>query len=152
MTLNKSKYDKELEKAYKELKEMNSEKKKEKNDLRNFFIGLIMLCAGLFMIFNEAVVSTGFGSGYFRMWGGWSLPNGIILLPFLAGIVMLFLMKRKIFGWIVLALGVVFILLSILMSTTIRFPHTSLYEFIIMFGLTAAGGALVARELLRSRG
>ena len=62
---------------------------------------------------------------------------------------MLFLMRRKIFGWIVLAIGVVIILLSVLLTTHLAWRTTSAYIFIIMFGLTAAGAGMVLRELFR---
>ena len=51
----KSKVDKELLEAYEELKAYNekSKKSKNKNDLLQFFAGLLMLAAGLYMIFQH---------------------------------------------------------------------------------------------------
>lgn len=73
----------------------------------------------------------------------------MIMLPLIIGIGMLFTMKRKLFGWIVLAIGVVIVLLSVLLTTSIHWRSTNAYIFIIMFGMTAAGAGLVLRELFR---
>ena len=142
------KYDKELEKAYTELKAYNDKKNKNKNDLLQFFIGLLMLGAGLFMIFQNLDVRSSWGTGFWHI-GSYSLPNGMVFLPILIGIVMLFLMDRKIFGWIVLSIGVLIVLVSVIMSVNIRWRTTNAYIFIIMFGFTMAGGGLVLRQLFK---
>lgn len=149
--MGKLKNDRELEKAYKEIHEMEKERNKDRNDLFSFFIGLIMFGSGLFMILQNAKVTTSWGYGYFYHIGSWGMPNGLILLPVLIGIVMLFMMDKKIFGWIVTILGIIFILLTIIMSVRIVWSTTSAYVFIIMFGLVAAGGGLMLRGLFRKR-
>lgn len=151
--------DKELEKIYNELKSKNQSSyssydsgSSEGGDLLKFFIGLLLLGGGLFLIFNNLAVSSTWGSGsYFFHIGSFNLPNGMIMLPLIAGIAMLTLMDRKIFGWIVLAIGVLIVLLSVLLTTRIYWRTTSAYIFVIMFGMTAAGAGMVLRELFRKR-
>lgn len=146
----KAKYDKELEEAYQELREYNQKKNQNKNDLLQFFCGLLMLAAGVFMIFqNLSITSSWGGGGYLFNIGGFYLPNGTIFIPLFIGIVMLFLMNRKIFGWIVIAVGLVIILATVLMSVQMRWRTTNAYMFVLMFGLTAAGGGLVIRQLFK---
>ena len=147
----KSKYDRELEKAYEELKEMKKKEKKNQNDLLIFFVGLLMFGAGLFMVLQNAQVQSTWGYGYFYHIGSWGIPNGLVLLPLIIGIAMLFLMERKIFGWIVVSLGVVFILLSIILSVRVVWRTTSVYVFVIMFGLVAAGAGMMIKVLFRKR-
>lgn len=149
--MGKSKYDKELDKAYEDLKKIRKEQNQGRNDLLSFFIGLLMFGGGLFMVLQNAQVSSSWGYGYFYHIGSWGIPNGLIMLPLLIGIVMLFLMDRKIFGWIVTVLGILFILLTIIMSVHISWRTTSVYVFIIMFGLIAAGGGLMLKSLFRKR-
>jgi len=145
--------DKELDKMYKDLLETRdgarASSKDEGNRLLKFFVGLLMLGGGLFMIFQNIDVSSSWGGGYFFRIGGFGLPNGLIMLPIIAGIAMLFLMDRKIFGWVVLSIGIVIVLLSVMMTTHLRWRTTNAYVFIVMFGLVAAGGGLVLRELFR---
>lgn len=154
----KSNGDKELEKIYRELREMNEKSGSSggsssgDNDLLRFFIGLVMLAGGLFMIFNNLSVSSSWGTrGFIFHIGSIGVPNGMVMLPIIVGIGMLCLMKRKIFGWVVIAIGIAIVLLSILLSTQIYWRSTSAYIFIIMFGMTAAGAGLVLRELFRNR-
>lgn len=150
--MSKDKYDKELEKAYKDLKDYEREKNRDKNDLLAFFCGLLAFGAGLFMILQNVDVSSNWGmggSGYFFHFGSFSLPNGTIMLPIIIGIAMLFLMDRKIFGWIVLALGIAILLISIISSVHLRWRTSNAYVFLIMFGLVAAGGGTMLRVLFR---
>lgn len=116
----------------------------EKNELLQFFIGLILLGVGLFWIFQSVTVTTMFSGFHF---GGWRVPDGTVILPLLIGIVMLFVMRRKIFGWIVTSIGVLAILLAIMNSVRFHFTATTLYEYIFMFGFVAVGGALVLKAL-----
>lgn len=150
----KTNKDRELDKMYKELLEARdsarSSSKSDGDRLLSFFIGLLMLGGGLFMIFQNIEVTSSWGyGGHFFSIGSFHLSNGLIMLPIIIGIGMLFLMERKIFGWIVLSIGIVIVLLSVMMTTHLHWNRSNAFTFIIMFGLTAAGGALVLKELFR---
>lgn len=145
---NNDLYQQELEKARRELQEYNDRKNRNKNDLLQFFFGLLMLSAGLFMIFQNLDVRSTWGTGFLHV-GGYSLPNGLIFLPLLIGIVMLFLMDRKVFGWIFIAVGIIIVITAVIMSVNIRWRTTNAYIFIVMFGLALAGGAMVIRQLFK---
>ena len=150
----KNNKDKELDRMYKELLETRdsarASNKSEGNRLLSFFIGLLLLGGGLFMIFQniEVTSSWGYGGSFFRI-GGFGLPNGLIMLPIIIGIGMLFLMEKKIFGWVVLSIGIIIVLLSVMMTTHLHWIRSNAFTFIVMFGMTAAGGAVVLRELFR---
>ncbi len=141
-------YMQELQRIRDELEEGNKKKSKAKNDLLQFFCGLLMLSAGLFLIFQNLDVRSSWGTGFLHL-GGYSLPNGLIFLPIIIGIVMLFLMDRKVFGWIFIAVGIIIVLAAVIMSVNIRWRTTNAYIFIAMFGLAAAGGAMVIRQLFK---
>lgn len=146
----KTKYDSEMEKAYRELKEYNEKREKNKNDLLQFFGGLLMLAAGLFMIFQNLDVRSTLGNGGSMLSiGRFDLPNGTIFIPLIIGILLLFLLDRKIFGWMFIAVGIVIVLAAVLMSTQLHWRTTNAYMFVIMFGLAAAGGGLVLRQLFK---
>lgn len=145
----KSRYDKDLEKAYADLKDYNEKRNRNKNDLLTFFLGLLMFGGGLFMILQNTQVTNSFGYGHFYYIGSWGVPNGMVMLPVLIGIMMLFLMEKKLPGWIVTVLGIIFILFTIISNVRIHWATTSAYMFILMFGLVAAGGGLMLRILFR---
>ena len=151
----KTNKDKELDKMYKELletrKSVNSvSSKSEGNRLLSFFVGLLLLGGGLYMIFQNIEVTSSWGyGGHFLSFGGFHLANGLIMLPIIIGIAMLFLMEKKIYGWIVLSIGIVIVLLSVMLTTRLHWVRSNAFTFIVMFGLTAAGGGMVLRELFR---
>ena len=80
--------------------------------------------------------------------GGLVLEGGGMKGLFTAG-VLDFLMDKKIFGWVVLSIGIIIVLLSVMMTTHLHWIRSSAFTFIVMFGMTAAGGALVLKELFR---
>ena len=48
---------------------------------------------------------------------------------------------------LVIGLGVLLILLAIISSVTITFIHTSLFDFVLMFSMTAVGLGLLIKSL-----
>ena len=144
------KKSKDLDSMYRELMNNRETKEDAGTRLAKFFIGLVLLAVGLFMIFQNTTVSSSWGmGGYFYHIGGFGISNGMIMLPIIVGIGMLFFMKKRIYGWIVLAIGIAFVLFTIFATTHIHWRTTSAYVFVIMFGMTAAGAGLVLREIFR---
>lgn len=161
MTENEKKI-KELEDSIKKMQKENDEifgtdetkssSHKTKNELLMFFIGLILLGAGLFWLFQRTSVATvGIFSGGL-LFGNIMIPTGVVLIPLILGIILLFFLEdKRIIGWIVTVIGLIVVILSILMSVRISFERTSLFEFICMFGFIAAGTGLLLRTLFRKR-
>jgi hypothetical protein len=129
-------------------KRLINEPKKSGTDhvLLHFFMGIILLAAGLFMIMKNTYV----GLNWYQ-WriGGFGIPTGAMILPLLVGIGLLFFNGKSIIGWIVTVIGAVIIILSIILSVQIRFATTSLYMFVLMFGCTFAGAGLLLRSLFK---
>ncbi len=136
----------EIEKNNRRINSNYGYRERGKGSLLEFFIGLLLLGAGLFWVFQSVRVSSSWWGGslcYF----GWGMPNGTVVIPLLIGIIMLFMMKRKIFGWIVVSIGVLIILLSVISSVSLYFVSQSLFSYILMFGFVAVGAALVLKSL-----
>ena len=119
--------------------------KKESHPLASFLIGLVLLGAGIYWVLNSFVVSFSWGS----LWGGFgmntSLATGLMLVP------LFFFLDRKWVGWVVVAIGLLAILVPLLTSVRFRPITASLWQYVVMFGMIAAGCGLVARGLLKSR-
>ena len=132
--------------------EDRSRSRKDENQLLRFLGGLLLFGAGMFMIFQNLIVrsSMGTGSSIFRV-GGYAVPNGTIILPLLIGIALLFLCDRKIWGWLFLAVGFVIVIMAVIMSVSIEWRTSNGWVFVAMFGMTVAGGAMMLRELFRSK-
>ena len=103
-------------KTAKKHRESSSAAAKESHPLASFLIGLVLLGAGIFWVLNSFVVSFSWGS----LWGGFgmntSLATGLMLVPLLIGIGLLFFLDRKWIGWLVTAIGLLAILVTLLTS------------------------------------
>jgi len=74
-------------------------------------------------------------------------PFGVILLPMLIGIAMLFYNNRSIIGWVLTCGGMSIIILGIIMGLRIKFMPITLFEGLIMFGMLFAGIGIVFRTV-----
>lgn len=118
------------------------------NILLNFFLGLILLAVGVFMVFQCTDVQADWYTWHI---GSWGMPSGVVAIPLLIGIGLLFYNSKSIAGWIVATIGLAFILVTIIMSVHIRFRSTSLFNYILMFGSVLAGTGLLLRSLFKKR-
>ena len=116
--------------------------------MKSLLSGLAFFVLGVFLIMQNTIVRTGFNLGFIT--GGYNPPIGILLIPVLVGIIMLFAMKRQVWGWIVIAFGIFTILLSILMGMEIQFKPTFLFVTILMFSSVAIGIGLMTRGVIQS--
>lgn len=114
------------------------------NNGMHLFLGIIIIGIGLFLLLQQTDVTMSFGS--FRLWNI-GIPSGLIVVPLLVGVVMLFYNPKSIVAKIVTALGAVIIVAAIIMSTTIRFRTTSMYNYIIIILFIAAGAGLILKYL-----
>lgn len=115
---------------------------KSSNNGIYFLTGIICLAVGLFMLTQQTVVTM---SWYHWAFGSFRLASGLILVPFIVGIIVMFFNPKSLIGKIVTIIGIVIIIATIIMSIDIAFKQTSLYNFIIMIGLIAAGAGLLLR-------
>jgi hypothetical protein len=106
-----------------------------------FFVGLGLAAVGAYLLTQQVTVQ----SGYWTL-GGYN-AFGLSLIPFILGIGILFFDSNSKAGFILLFLGILVIAAGILMNLTIYFQPTSLFNTLIMIGMTAAGVGLVLRAL-----
>jgi hypothetical protein len=109
--------------------------------LPQFFIGLALAAAGAYLLTQQVTVQSGFWT-----LGGYN-AFGLSLVPFIFGIGLLFFDSGSKAGFFLLFLGVVIIAAGILMNLSIYFQPTSLFNTLMMIGMTAAGVGLVLRAL-----
>jgi hypothetical protein len=106
-----------------------------------FFLGLGLAVVGGYFLTQQVTVQ----SGYWTL-GGWN-AFGLSLIPFILGIGLLFFDSKSTWGFLLLFAGVLIIAAGILLNLTIYFQPTSLFNTLMMLGLTAAGVGLVLRAL-----
>lgn len=123
-------------------------KQSEGNELLQFFIGVILLGAGLFMLSKRVMVHS---SWYVWRIGGFDLSSGTITIPLIIGIIWYFFNSKSIAPKIIITLSVIFIVLSIIMSVRINFVTTSMFDYVLIFGMAAAGSGLLLKTLFKKK-
>ena len=119
-----------------------------KNELLQFFLGVILLGVGLFLLSKRVMVSS---SWYSWSFGGFNLSSGLITVPLIIGIIWYFCNPKSIIPKIIITLGVIFIVATIIMSIRIYFVTTSMYEYILIIGMAAAGAGLLLKTLFKKK-
>ena len=124
--------------------------KKAGNELLQFLAGLAMLIAGLFVFSQKVVVTSGFFGYGFRI-GGIHMGNGLIMVPFIIGVVWMFVTEGNIASKLFTAASILVVILAVIMTTDIRLMHVTLYEWALILVLIFGGAGLVARILFAGR-
>ena len=119
-----------------------------RNELLQFFIGVVLLGVGLFMLSKRVMVHS---SWYIWRIGGFDLSSGTITIPLIIGIVWYFFNSKSIIPKIIITLSIIFIVISIIMSVRINFVTTSMFDYILILGMAAAGSGLLLKTLFKKR-
>ena len=122
-------------------------KKRKQNDLLVFLGGLAMLVAGLYWFMTKVTVSTANFFGGSLTLGNFQINSGLIVVPFIATIIWLFVNPDSFLAKIGVGLSVILIIAAVIMNTTIRLRPTSLYEYLLMLVFIFGGGGMVLRVL-----
>jgi uncharacterized protein len=111
-----------------------------------FVAGMLLSAVGGYLVLNQVQVTSSFT--FFGLWGlGRPAGFGLTMLPMLIGVGVLFFDGKSKLGWILTVGGALTILAAVLMSLSIHWETTSLFNTLLMFGMLAAGLGLVARSL-----
>jgi hypothetical protein len=117
-----------------------------------FLIGFLMMCAGGYMFLRSIIVDETFGLGmglyHFTAFGG-AVPvtSGMILIPLLIGVGMIFYNGRNLIGW-ALALGsLAAIIAGVIANLRFTFRTMSLFDLIVIVILLVGGLGLFLRSL-----
>lgn len=113
-----------------------------------FLVGLALLCGGLFLIFQNTTLYTNFTLMDIM---GFTPPFGVVLIPFIIGVGVLFFNEKSFIGWLLTIMGLVIIVLGILMGLKVYFNKISLAQGLIMFGMAAAGAGLTLKAVAGKR-
>lgn len=121
-------------------------RKRQQNDLLIFFGGLAMLVAGLYWLTSKVSVSSSFFGGSISL-GGFNLNSGLIVVPFIACIVWLFVNPDSFPAKVCVVLSVILIIAAIIMNTHLHMRPTSLFEYLLMLIFIFGGGGMVMKVL-----
>lgn len=117
-----------------------------------FFMGLAMMCGGFYLLFNAIQVSSSFGLGYglYRVnaFGqGMSITTGMVMLPFIIGIVMVFFDAKSKLAWLLSLGSLTALVVGVISSIQFHFKSMSAFELIVILVLAFGGLGVFLRSL-----
>jgi hypothetical protein len=117
-----------------------------------FFIGIFMMCGGFYMLLNSIVVSSHFGMGYnlygFSILGGhYAITSGMVLIPFMFGVGMVFYNSKNILGWLLMIFSIAALIFGVISSINFHLKPMSSFPLLLILGLAAGGLGLFLNSL-----
>ena len=125
----------------------------DKNTLTRFFAGLALMIVGLFILFNRVHVGPAGWGGWGRFTiGNFSFPSGLVMVPFIIGVVWMFGTGGNLASKIFTAFTVLIILAAIIMNTSFWVDRMTMFDWLLMLVMIFGGGGIVASVLFASDG
>jgi len=116
-----------------------------------FFIGLIMMCGGFYMLLNAITVTTNFGfsSRLYRIeqLGGLGITGGTLMIPLIFGIGLIFYNAKNILGWLLFLGSIVALIFGVISSIRFGIHAMSSFDLIVILVLAIGGLGLFLRSL-----
>ena len=119
----------------------------------SFLLGLVMMCGGFYLLLNSIVVRAGFGFGYsLYAVGGFNITSGMVMIPFIFGVGMIFYNSRNPLGWLLAVGSLVALIFGVIASVNFRFRPMSAFDLMVIFVLSFGGLGLFLSSLRRHSG
>jgi hypothetical protein len=120
--------------------------------LGQFFVGLIMMCGGFYMLLNAINVTSSFGMGmrlygFSAMGGNYNITSGMIMIPFMFGVGLIFYNSRNILGWILSIGSIAGLIFGVISSIRFSFRTMTSFDLIVILVLAMGGLGLFLRSL-----
>ena len=120
--------------------------------LGSFFIGLIMMCGGFYMLLNAITVTSSFGMGmrmygFSALGGNYNITSGMIMIPFIFGVGIIFYNSRNILGWILSIGSITGLIFGVISSIRFSFKTMTSFDLIVILVLAMGGLGLFLRSL-----
>jgi len=118
----------------------------------HFFIGLLMMCGGFYMLLNAITVTSQFGLGS-RMYGfnafgsNIGITGGMVLIPFIFGIGIIFYNSKNILGWVLSIGSITALIFGVISTVKFSLRTMSSFDLIVILVLAVGGIGLFLRSL-----
>lgn len=113
-----------------------------------FLLGLVMMCSGFYLLLSSVIVSSTFGLGS-RLFGigGFGVTGGIILVPLVIGIGMIFYNARSYLGWLIAIASFFTMVFGVISSVSLDLRTMSAFYLITVLVLAFGGLGLFLGSL-----
>lgn len=117
-----------------------------------FFAGLVMMCGGFYLLLNAITVTSSFGMGMrlyglSAMGGTLNITTGMIMIPFMFGIGLIFYNGRNWLGWILTVGSISAMILGVISSIRFSMRTMTSFDLIVILVLAIGGLGLFLRSL-----
>lgn len=113
-----------------------------------FFMGLTMMVIGGYLFLDAVHITNSFSFGTpIYNFGGFHLTSGLVLIPFLFGIGMIFYNADNYLGWALVAITLILLAVGIISNIHFRLRHMSAFELMLILGLAVGGLGLFLSSL-----
>lgn len=114
----------------------------------SFLIGLAMMVAGFYLLLSSIVISSSFGFGM-RLYGigAYGITSGMLMIPFIFGVIFIFYDSKKYIGWILCAGTIVALIVGVLARSQFTFARMSAFDLLLILILSFGGLGLFIRSL-----
>ncbi len=115
-----------------------------------FLVGVMMLAGGTYMFLNSIQVYTGFSHSLYNA-GGFQVTGGMVLIPMIFGIGMIFYDSRNLFGWLLGLGSLAMLVFGVISKTQFQLKSMTSFELIIILVLMIGGLGLFLSALKGDR-
>ena len=113
-----------------------------------FFLGLAMMIAGGYLFLSSIRIVNNFSLGYsLYNIGSLSLTSGMVLVPFVFGIGLIFYDSNNFLGWLLAAGSLIMLLFGVIASINFRLASMSAFNLITILVLAVGGVGIFASSL-----
>lgn len=116
-----------------------------------FFIGLAMLCGGIYLLLNAIQVRSTFGFGmhlyHVSALGNFNITSGMVMIPFMFGVGLIFYNSRNPLGWLLAVGSLIALIFGVIASIHFNFRSMTAFDLIVILVLTVGGLGLFLRSL-----
>lgn len=113
-----------------------------------FLIGLALMIGGAYLFLDSVQVRTGFGMAY-RLYGfgGFQVTSGMLLIPFMIGITLIFYSRRNYLGWILAGGALIALVFGVIRSINFVFIGMSAFDLLLILLLFCGGLGIFLNSL-----
>lgn len=113
-----------------------------------FWVGVLMMIGGFYLLLSSIVVRASWGLGHsLYSFGGFGITSGMIMIPFLFGVGMVFYNSRNILGWLLGIGSVAALIFGVIASARFSLRSMSAFDIIVILVLAFGGIGLVLKSL-----
>lgn len=108
-----------------------------------------VMCGGFYMLLNAITVSSSFGlsSRLFGFGNNVGVTGGMIMIPFIFGIGLVFFNSKNILGWLLTLGSMTALIFGVISSVRFNLRTMTTFELIVILVLAVGGLGLFLRSL-----